>query len=371
MNWLRLKSLIIKEFLSILRSPTALFILLVPPLVQILIFSHAATLDVRNVTIISLNEDSGTHSRDIINRIAASSPTVKDILPTNKQEELVADIEQQKALAAIKFPADFSKNINTNQPTNIYILLDGRRLNSAQVLAGYLQQIISTYNAELAAKQQIKQPTIEIIVRKWFNPNQNFKWFMIPNLVDSIVLLLTITITVLSISREREQGTFDQLLVSPLSRAEILLGKLIPPILVGLFQLLVFTLLANYLFSIPFHGSFWLLLLSGLCFIASVGAIGLLLSTLCKTQQQSIVTAFLFLAPVMLLSGSISPIDNMPSWLQPFTYISPLRYFLVINRGILLKDIGSGEVLLLTIPLLIISLVALSIAALFFKQRMK
>jgi ABC-2 type transport system permease protein len=189
--------------------------------------------------------------------------------------------------------------------------------------------------------------------------------------VASIALLIGLTVTSLSVARERELGTFDQLMVSPLRTHEILIGKLTPPIMIGLFHITLYIVAAIFVFGIPLRGSLFLLYGSSLFFLGSVVGLGLFISALSLTQQQAILGAFLFLVPAMLLSGFATPIENMPGWLQPVTYANPLRYFLVIVKGVFLKDIPVTEVLHQTIPLAIIAVVTLSVAAWLFRQRVE
>lgn len=371
MNWLRLQSLIIKEFLSIFRNKRSRSILFLPPLAQLFIFSYAATLDVKHTNILVLNQDNGIYSTELINRIQATQPIVDTVTVVHNMQDINTAIDQQTASAVIEIPSDFSRKILRNETAPLQIILDGRRLNSSQILSGYLQKIINQYANELKVQQGKPVDPISISQRNWFNENLIFKWFMIPNLIGSMLILASIIIIGLSLAREREQGTFDQLLVSPLTINEIILGKMIPPICIGMVQLIVFSLLAILFLSLPFHGSFLLLIFSGFFFVVSLSSIGLLLSTLAFTQQQAVLIAFLFIAPTILLSGSLSPIENMPEWLQVVTYFNPLRYFLVAIRDLFLKNISFMQIINLCWPLVVLSTGSLTIASFFFKKRMK
>jgi len=212
---------------------------------------------------------------------------------------------------------------------------------------------------------------VTVVPRYWFNPNLIFIWFTVPSLVAIIALLIGLVVTALSVARERELGTFDQLMVSPLRTHEILIGKLTPPMMIGLFHITLYVLAAIFIFGIPLRGSLLLLYGSAVFYLASVVGIGLFISSLSMTQQQAILGAFVFMVPAVLLSGFATPIENMPVWLQPITIINPLRYFLVVVKGVFLKDIPLGEVVHNTVPLALIALCTLSAAAWLFRSRIE
>ncbi|KFI25261.1 membrane protein [Haematobacter missouriensis] len=370
MWWTRLRALIVKELLAILRDPKSRIIVIVPPIIQLVVFSFAATLEVRNVDVMVLNRDAGRWGHEIVRRIDGA-PTFRSIAHAASPEELRKAIDQQTVLAAIQIGPTFSRDIEAARPTDIQIILDGRRSNAAQIVRGYLNQIVNSVASETPAGQRAASSAISVVPRNWFNPNLEFQWFMLPNLVGAIALLIGLIVTALSIARERELGTFDQLMVSPLRTHEILIGKLTPPMLIGLFHITVYVITAVVIFGIPLRGSLFLLYGSALFFLGSVVGIGLFISALSMTQQQAILGAFLFMVPAMLLSGFATPIENMPEWLQPITLANPLRYFLVVVRGVFLKDIPVEEVLANTIPLVAIAVLTLSAAAWLFRKRME
>jgi ABC-2 type transport system permease protein len=370
MWWSRLKALVIKELLAVLRDPKGRAILIGPPIVQLLVFSYAATLEVRNVDVMLLNRDNGHWGQELVERIEGS-PTFRHIVIADRSEAVREAIDRQTVTAAISIGADFSRNIEAGEPADLQVILDGRRSNASQIVAGYITQIVAALSAETPAGAQEASRTIVTVPRNWFNPNLIFQWFMVPNLIASIALLIGLIVTALSIARERELGTFDQLMVSPLRTHEILIGKLIPPMMIGLFHMTVYILAAIFIFGIPLRGSLVLLYASSLFYLASVAGLGLFISALSMTQQQAILGAFLFMVPAMLLSGFATPIENMPRWLQPITVINPLRYFLVIVKGIFLKDIPLAEVWRQTWPLCAIAVVTLSAASWLFRRRLE
>ncbi|MDB4976612.1 MAG: hypothetical protein JWN48_4953 [Myxococcaceae bacterium] len=365
----RIIALIVKELLAILRDPKGRLVLIVPPIVQLLVFANAATLEVRNVDVAVLDQDRSHYSHELIARIEGS-PTFHRVLHVASESELEQAIDRRRVLAAVHFGPSFSRDLYARRPTKLQVILDGRRSNTAQIVAGYLTQIVEQLAAESSLSVR-RQPAPVIVARNWFNPSLDFKWHTVPGLVAVISLLIGLLVTALSIARERELGTFDQLMVSPLRTHEILLGKTVPPLLVGLFHTTVFILAAVFIFEVPLRGSLLLLYGSALFYLAALIGIGLFISALSSTQQQAILGAFLFAAPAILLSGFATPLENMPGWLQPLTLVNPLRWFLVIVKGVFLKALPFSEVARNTLPLALIALVTLSSAAWLFRHRME
>lgn len=370
MWWTRLRALIVKELLAVLRDPKSRLILIGPPIIQLMVFSYAATLEVRNVDVAVWNQDGGHWSHELVQRIDGS-PTFRNVWSADSPSALRQAMDRQQVIAAVGIGPTFSRDIEAGRPADVQVILDGRRSNASQIVGGYLTEIVARIAAATPAGQRAMPSIVKVVPRNWFNPNLIFQWFMVPNLVASIALLIGLTVTSLSVARERELGTFDQLMVSPLRTHEILIGKLTPPMMIGLFHITLYIVAAVFIFGIPLRGSLVLLYGSSLFFLGSVVGLGLFISALSLTQQQAILGAFLFLVPAMLLSGFATPIENMPVWLQPVTYANPLRYFLVIVKGVFLKDIPAAEVLHETIPLAIIAVVTLSVAAWLFRQRVE
>jgi ABC-2 type transport system permease protein len=366
--WTRLRALILKELLVVLRDPRSRLILIVPPILQLFVFSFAATLEVKNVDLVLLNRDPGRASQELVRRIQGS-PTFRRIVLVEDLAALRTQIDAQRVLAGIQIGPTFSRDLSAGRPADVQILLDGRRSNASQIVSGYLTQIINDLAAESAGPY--RRPRAEVVPRNWFNPNLEYTWFVVPGLIALIAMFVGLIVTGLSVARERELGTFDQLMVSPLRSREILIGKVIPPLLIGLSHVTVYILVALLFFGIPLRGSLLLLYGSAVLYLAAVVGVGLFISSLCATQQQAILGSFLFIAPATLLSGFATPIENMPDWLQPLTLIDPLRYFLVITRGVFLKGLPAGEVARNALPLLAIAIVTQSAAAWLFRRRME
>ena len=251
------------------------------------------------------------------------------------------------------------------------MILDGRKSNTAQILSGYTASIIEQYNNEEAAYGEVKQQNAKLFPRFWFNPNLLYTWYNIPSLVATLSMLACLVVTTQSIARERELGTFDQLLVSPLIPFEILVGKVVPGIVIGMLEGLFLMVVGLYFYQVPFTGSPLLFLLSLFMFVFSISGVGLFISALSKTQQQAMLGTFVFMLPSVLLSGFATPIENMPTWLQPITFIIPLRYMLFICKGIFLKATDPLIVLNHIWPMALIGIFNIVGAGLFFKRRIQ
>jgi ABC-2 type transport system permease protein len=368
--WGRVKALIIKEIWAVWSDKKSRFILIVPPLVQLLVFAFAATLEVKNVSMAVLNKDNGEHSFELVMRFFGS-PTFNQIVHLKSEEEMREAIDTQKALIAIHLDEQFSRNINAGKNADVQIILDGRKSNSAQIVEGYAARIIDQFNQDLAKKKNLPPPKTEMITRSWFNPNLDYVRYTVPCLCGVLTMAVSLMVTALSVARERELGTFEQVLVSPLQPYEILIGKTVPSIIIAMGEGSLILFAAIFAFQIPFQGFLPLLYMSMLVFILSIIGIGLFLSSLCKTQQQAILGGFLFMSPAITLSGFATPIENMPDWLQTLTLANPLRYFLIIIKGVFLKDMSASTVLHYTWPMVIIAAFTLSASTWFFRRRIE
>lgn len=360
--WRRLRALIVKELLATLRDPRGRWILIMPPIMQLFLFSYAATLEVKNVDIAYLNNDAGRWSRELIRRLEGS-PNFRMVLPVDSPQQLRDAIDERLVLAAIQIDASFSRDIAAGRSAEIQVVLDGRRSNAAQIVGGYLTEIA-------AGLRDDHSPEV-IVPRYWFNPALETTWFMVPNLVAVIAVSVGLVVTGLSIARERELGTFDQLLVSPLRVHEILIGKTVPSLVIGYFHCTLFVAMAVLWFGVPLRGSLLLFYVAIFFYLLALIGIGLFISSLCATQQQAILGSFLFMIPATLMSGFATPVDNMPVWLQYVSLGDPLRWFIIIVRGLFLKGLPLEIMLRATLPLALIALVTLSAAAWLFRRRME
>lgn len=363
----RIITLIIKELQAVLRDRQTRTILIMPVLMQLLIFPFSATLEVTNNSLAVFNEDNGKHSLELIQRFSRAQ-AFSELIPLYSDAEVQGVIDEQRALVVIRIPADFSRNMVAGRSASMQALLDGRRSNSGQIALGYLQQILQGYAEEI--KEDKNQPIrSRIISRNQFNPNLDYVRHIVPSLVAIITTISTLIVTALSIAREREQGTFDQLLVSPLTPGMIMVGKTVPAILVAMVQATIILLAGIFAYKIPFVGSFGLLYGSMVFYILAMAGFGLLISSICATQQQAFLGVFSFMMPAVLLSGFVSPIENMPVWLQYVDWLNPLRHFIVIVKGVFLKDMSVFAVLQNLWPLLVIAILTLSAANWQFRRR--
>ena len=376
--WGRIRALIRKELLAVLRDRRSRLVLVGPPLIQLLLFSYAATLDVTNVSIGILNRDAGRWGTELVQRLDGAA-TFSRIVSVRGVQEIDGLIDTRAVIAVVHVGPDFSRDVEAGRPARLQIVLDGRRSNAAQIVQGYLTRVVDAVSADIqvahrgtAVPDAARDAAPDAIVeRHWFNPNLDYQWFTVPSLIGVIALLISLVVTGQSVARERELGTFDQLLVSPLRVHEILIGKTVPPLLIGLFHATVFVLAAAFVFEVPLLGSVALLYASLVIYLASIIGVGLFISALAQTQQQAFLGSFLFTAPAVLLSGFASPVDNMPGWVQTLTLANPLRHFLVIVRGIFLKDLPAAEVLANALPLAAIAAITLGAAAWLFTRRLE
>ena len=350
----RIRALIIKELQTLFGDPQSRVLLFLPVILQTALFPFAVTLDVQNNTLAVLNRDAGPASIELIQRFAQAEAFTQYI-NLRSEQEMRSTIENQDALLVLYIPVDFSRNVAAGHEADIQAIVDGRRSNSGQIALGYVESIIQSYNSERLIEGGQIAPS-QIILRHWFNPNLNYKFFVLPSLVAMITTISVLIVTSLSIAREREQGTFDQLLVSPLTPGMIMVGKTVPAVLVAMIQGTMILLAAVIFYRVPFEGSLILLYLSIFFYAIAVSGIGLLISSVCETQQQAFLGVFTFMMPAVMLSGYAAPIDNMPGWLQVVTEANPLRHLIVIVKSIFLKGSSTGFVLDHLWPLILIAL---------------
>jgi len=365
----RLRALMTKELLNILRDPKSRTVLIMPPIIQIFIFSFAMTMEAKNIHLGVLNLDAGRAGFELVERFREAK-TFTRILALRGQADIAPVLDEQRALAVLVVPVDFSRHLAAGSPTQVQLLLDGRKTNTAQIVQGYAQRILQGFLVEQTPGAVSGMPAV-LETRHWFNPNLEFMWYTVPSLICILSTVISLILTALSVAREREMGTFEQLLVSPLQPFEILLGKALPALFLALCSASLLLAIAIFVFRIPFQGSLVLLYGAMVVFLLAIVGIGLFISSLCMTQQQAILGAFVFMPPAVILSGFATPIENMPAWLQTVTSVNPLRWFLIIVRGVFLKDMPPGDVMTNILPMVVIALVTLTAAGWLFKRRME
>ncbi|BBL77089.1 ABC transporter permease [Methylomagnum ishizawai] len=360
----RLQAQIVKELLSVLRDPKSRAVLTIPPLFQLLIFSFAATLELKHVDIAIHNRDAGRWGYELTARVGAAG-FVRAVRPVHGLDQIQDVIDRREVIAALDIPEDFSRNIAARHPARVQVILDGRRANAAQILLGYLNAIVTGLDAGSSLD------TGHVAVRHGFNPNLIYRWFIVPSLGGVLVMFVTLLVTALSIARERELGTFDQLLVSPCTPAEIIVAKIVPALLIGTLLGLFMAAAGVFGFGIPFTGSFPLLFASLLLFIVSIVGIGLMISSICDTQQQAILGTFAVGVPAVLVSGFATPVENMPEVLQWLAEAIPLKHYLIILQGSFLKALPPAEVFAHAWPMAVIAVATLSTATLFVRGKLQ
>lgn len=366
---IRILALIHKEFLALLKDPKSRMVLIVPPMVQLLVFGYAATFDLQHIPYALYNEDKGIASRDLIAAFDGA-PAFLRTTTIDNEREIAPLLDSRAVLLVVHIGPRFSADLLSGRSAPLQVIVDGRNSNTAMIELNYVSTIVERYNREWIASHNLTASPARLETRAWFNPNMESRWFFVPGIVGMLTLVTTMLVTALTVAREREQGTFDQLLVTPLRPWEILLGKALPGFMIGILQATIILLIATHWFDVPLRGSL-LALYAGLAvfLLSGVGA-GLLISSLAVTQQQGLLGAFLFMVPAVILSGFSTPIANMPQAVQLITLIDPLRYFLVILRKIFLEGAGFDVLATQLWPMALIGAVSLSLASWLFRNRM-
>jgi len=363
----RIRSLIRKEFTALLRDPRNRIILVAPPVMQLFVFSMASTLEVKNNALTLWNEDFGTYGTELVQRLVTMK-SFKEVYFVNDQHRFDETIDVQQSLLGVHIPENYSQELIQSRITPLQVVVDGRRSNSGQIATGYVSEVVQQFYLEKGLISA-NSGNISIAVRNWFNPNLHYMWFVIPSLVAILTTVMAMIITALSVARERELGTFDQLLVSPLTPEMILLGKAVPAFFIPMLESSLIVFVGVHLFGVPFEGSLFLLFASMAAYLLSLVGVGLFISALCHTQQQAVLGVFCFVLPAVLLSGYASPIDNMPQWLAALTALNPLKHFLIITKAVFLKDASFSIIWQSTYPLLLIAVVTMTASVWMFRRK--
>lgn len=365
----RIFALAVKEFLALVRDKSSRFILIGPPIAQLMVFGYAATYDLNDISIAIYNEDRGTLSRELVSHIRGS-PNINTLVSIQHESEIAPLIDNKRVLLVLHINSEFTTDLSRGRKAKVQLLLDGRNSNTAMIALNYIRDIVMQYGNELSRSRQSQGPPAVISARAWYNENLQSRWFIISGIVGLLTLVVSLVVTSLSVAREREQGTFDQLLVTPVRPVQILIGKALPGLMIGLLQGSVIILLAVVWFKLPMRGSIAALYLGLFLFLLSAVAVGLMISAISVTQQQAVLGAFLFLVPAVILSGFATPIANMPEIVQWITYADPLRYFLVIVRSVLMEGAGIDLLWHQYWPMAIIATLSLIMAGWLFRHRM-
>jgi ABC-2 type transport system permease protein len=343
----RLKQMLIKEFIQVFRDKRTRFVLFGPPIIQMLIFGYAATFEIHHVPTVVLDLDHSQESRELISRFS-SSPYFDVQRQLTDYRQIGNLIDQGKATVGLEINAGFAQNLRKGQTAPLQVIVDATNSNTALIASGYITQIALGFAQEyqqdriyrLSPQMIERMPSVQLEQRPWYNPDLRSRWFFVPGVIGSLTLVLVVTLTAFAVVREREIGTLEQIMVTPIRPAEFILGKTLPFFLIGLFDVSLIATVGTLWFQIPFRGQILVLFAGAILFLLCMLGVGLLISTVSSTQQQAMVTAFFFIMPAITFSGFGFPISTMPQWLQYLTYLSPLRYFLIVLRGTYLKGVG-------------------------------
>jgi len=365
----RIVALAIKELLAVLKDKRSRIVLIVPPILQLIVFGYAATFDLNDIQLAVYNEDRGAPSRELVARLSGS-PHFHLYGYLDNEKQIKPLIDNKDVLLVLRLGPRFSADLASGRPAPLQLIIDGRNSNTALLALGYVRQIVSDYNLDWAKRHGKPSPPASLEVRPWFNSNLVSRWFIVPGIVGLLTLVITTIVTALSVAREREAGTFDQLLVTPMRPIEILIGKSFPGVLIGSIEGSFILFMAIFWFEVPLRGNLGALYIGMFLFLLSAVGIGLMISSLAVTQQQGMLGAFLFLVPAVILSGFATPIANMPEVVQLLTYLNPLRYFLVILRGVFLEGDSYAVLYHYYWPMALIGLTTLALAGWLFRHRL-
>ncbi len=369
----RIWTLVVKEFVAIMKDPKSRSMIILPPIVEFLVFGYAATFDLDHVRYAVLDDCRSAESRQLLAHFEGS-PTFRLVGQLHSDREVAECIDQQGARLVLRIPQTFSRDLHAGQPAKVQVILDGRNSNVAAIALGYVNAIVDRYNSERGTAFQpggpeIASPVLQPVGRAWFNANLRSRWFIVSALSGQISMIVVTVLSALSVSRERENGTFDQLLVAPFKPGEILIGKALPPAACGLFDGLLLAPVAVFWFGVPFRGSALALIVALGVFLVCIVGVGLFISSLSSTLQQSLLGSFIFIVPAIILSGFTTPIENMPHWLQVATYANPLRYVIASCREVFLQAGTLSTIWPQLWPMATIAAITLSAAAWLFRHR--
>lgn len=372
----RLKHMLIKEFIQVFRDPRMRAVIFLVPIIQVIIFGYAVSTDVRHIPMALYDLDRTPASRDLVARFEASRHFDLVSVVASDQEVQRA-IDTGRAKVVLRINHGFAEAIHGGRTASVQMLLDGSDSNTTSIILGYANRIAAAFNSRIVADRMARTrgsgfetEAVTAVPRAWFNPNLESRYFFLPGVIAQLVMIISIILSSMAIVREREIGTMEQIMVTPIGRLEFILGKTIPFALIGFVDVALITLVAVFWFEVPLVGHLATLFFSTGLFLLSTLGTGLLISTLSHTQQQAMMTAFFFVMPAILLSGFIYPIANMPTVIQWLTFLDPLRYFLVILRGVFLKGTGFAVLWPQMLGLAVLGLAMTALAASRFKKTM-
>ena len=368
-GFFRIVALTRKELLQILKDPRSRYSLLIPQILQCLIYGYVATYDLNDIPYAVLDQDRSAASQKFLATLDGSG-VFRRVANLNRSADVKKTINERRALLVVQIQPDFERRLLSGRSADVQVIADGRNSNTAGTATGYIGGIVESFNASWLKEQGEPNAPIRLTMRAWYNPNLETRWHMIPALIGTLTFIQTLLLTGLSVAREREQGTFDQLLVTPFRPVEIMAGKALPGMFVGIVQATLVLLVAQLWFRIPFAGSFVTLYVGLIVFLFAAVGMGLLLSATSATMQQAMLFSFLLMMPFALLSGLTTPISSMPEALQYVTLINPLRYAIDMAHRVYLEGVGLDLLFPQLWPLALIALVTLSGASWLFRHRL-
>jgi ABC-2 type transport system permease protein len=370
----RIRCMLVKEFIQVLRDRKMISMIFMMPVIQVLVFGYAVTTDVKHIATAVCDRDRSVASREFISRFAGSG--YFDIVEYVEREARVRELlDRGRVRAVLRIDPGFANELGAGRAAPVQVLLDGMDSNTAGIVLSYSNQIVGQLSTDILAERvtrltgAFRRPgRVEMQTRAWFNENLESRNFYVPGVIALIVMLITLMLTSIAVVREKEIGTMEQIMVTPITPREFILGKTVPFALIGLADVVLITLVGLYWFEVPVRGSLVLLFAATILYLMTTLGVGLLISTISQTQQQAMMTTFLFFSPAMLLSGFIFPIADMPRVVQWLTCANPLRHFLVIVRGVFLKGVGPAVLWPQMLALAVIGLVTLWLASRRFRK---
>ena len=371
----RLKQMLIKEFIQVVRNKNMRVILFGPAIAQMLIFGYAATFEIHHVPIGVLDQDHTPESRELLARFS-STPYFDVQHQLTSPDEIVKAVDGGEVTIALQIHPGFAELLRKGQTAPLQVIVDATNSNTAFIAAGYVNQIAQGFAQDfqrdrmqrIAPQLMPGMPQVQLQQRPWYNPDLRSRWFFVPGVIASLTLVLVTSLTAFAVVREREIGTLEQLMVTPIRRGEFILGKTIPFFLIGLLDVTLIATVGTLWFQVPFRGNLGVLLLGTVLFLLCQLGVGLFISTISSTQQQAMITAFFFIMPAITFSGFGFPISTMPAWLQALTYLNPIRYFLEVIRGVYLKGIGLDILWPQLTAMAMLAIAALSLSVLRFHK---
>lgn len=385
LNWERIREIVRKEFRQVLRDPRMRTVLIMPPLAQSIIFGFAVNMDVERAHIAWIDSDRTVQSRELQANFAGS-PSFEITRFVDTDVEAGELLDRGEVLAVVRVLPNFGRDVLRGETATVQLLVDGSNSNTASIVREYARRAVGLYSARVRDQQRnqtalartqgrgapisMQLPSIQIRTRVWFNENLISRNYFVPGVVVNIIALVTLMLTALAIVREKQIGTMEQLIVTPIQPLELMLGKTIPFALVGLLQMVALTILARVLFHVPFRGSGLVLLISTIFFLLTTLGAGLYISTVSQTQQQAMMATFFFFFPALLLNGFAFPIASMPVLVQWITYLNPVRYFMEIVRGVFLKGLGFADLWPQMLAMAVIGVTVITVSAKRFHKRL-